>query len=110
MEEGGTAKKPYLRERRCVRIGIHCPSQDPVQQLVALLGAWVERRAGAGLRRGAVRPALLPELVPVARPDARSASPPLPLPRGVETKGARRAEPSLGERGGASGGVALCAR
>lgn len=56
------------------------------------------RDAGwAGLRRDAVRRALLPELVPVARPDARSAAP--PPPPGVETKGARRAESSLGGKG-----------
>lgn len=59
----------------------------------------VERRAGAGLRSGAVLRTLLPELVPVARPDARSAAPPRPLPRGVETKGAQRAELSQGGKG-----------
>lgn len=68
-------------------------SQDPVQQLVALLGAWVKRRAGAGLRRGAVQTALLPELVPVAGENARSAAPP-PPPRGGNKGGsARGAEP-----------------
>lgn len=53
----------------------------------------VERRAGAGLRSGAVPRTLLPELVPVARPDARRAAPP-PPPRGGNKGGsARGAEP-----------------
>lgn len=48
------------------------------------------RDAGwAGLRRDAVRRALLPELVPVARPDARSAAPP-PPPRGGNKGGSAR--------------------
>lgn len=66
-----------------------------------LAGRPAQGRAGAGLRRGAVRPTLLPELVRVARPDARS-----PAPAGWKQRGLRARSSVEGERGGASGSFA----